>query len=95
MQIKCEECSTMFASKNFVRKHKIKTFASEVEIMTHCSAVRRRDEGRTQGVLFVHEDVKEESNGRSRFKNHCSAASNPRRRGEELIFKRNSYHIQC
>ena len=43
----------------------------------------------------VHEDVKEESNGRSRFKNHSSAASNPRRRGEELILKSNSYHIQC
>ena len=94
MQIKCESFPRMFASKNSVWKHKIKTFAnSEVGIVI--SAVRRRDEGRTQGVLFVLEDVKEGSNGRSRFKNHSSAASNPRRRGEELILKSNSYNIRC
>ena len=93
MQIKCELCSKTFASKNSVRKHKIKTFASEVEIMTQCSEKKRL---RTHSkILFVHEDLKEESNGRSRFKNHCRAASNLWRRGEELIFKRNSYHIQC
>ena len=39
MQIKCELCSKTFASKNSVRKHKrnfhkIRTFASEVGIMT-------------------------------------------------------------
>ena len=37
LQIKCELCSKTFASKNSVRKHKIKTFASEVGIMTQCS----------------------------------------------------------
>ena len=73
------------------QKHKIKTFASEVGIMTQCS--EKTHSGST--CVPVHEDVKEESNGRSRFKNHSSAASNPRRRGEELILKSNSYHIQC
>ena len=36
LQIKCELCSKTFASKNSVRKHKIKTFASEVGIMCVC-----------------------------------------------------------
>ena len=42
LQIKCELCSKTFASKNSVRKHKrsfhkIRTFASEVRIMTQGS----------------------------------------------------------
>ena len=41
LQIKCELCSKTFASENSVRKHKIKTFASEVEIMTQCSEKKR------------------------------------------------------
>ena len=41
LQIKCELCSKTFASKNSVQKHKIKTFASEVGIMTQCSEKKR------------------------------------------------------
>ena len=91
LQIKCEICSKTFASKNSVQKHNQNLFASDVGIMTQCS--EKTHSGST--CVPVHEDVKEESNGRSRFKNHSSAASNPRRRGEELILKSKRYHIQC
>ena len=41
LQIKCELCSKTFASKNSVRKHKIKTFARDVEIVAQCSEKKR------------------------------------------------------
>ena len=74
LQIKCEICSKTFASKNSVQK---KTFASEVGIMTQCS--EKTHSGST--CVPVHEDVKEESNGRSRFKNHSRL---PATLGEEV-----------